>query len=162
MTQGGQGLGAPNLVGGAGSGAGVGVDPHVNGTGGGSGGVPLGSVPATMPRNARDMKSRMFSAQNKQRKFKRVMFFGEEVEIKQSSLGQVVAMANMKDDDDNDQGVAIYVLLNYAYVPGTEERVFDESDVEQLKSMPFGEDFNNITDAWREITGIKIEAATKN
>lgn len=133
--------GAPNIVGG-----GSGVAPHLNGTG---------------ARNPRDMKARMFSAQNKMRKSEKVVFFGEEIEIKQSSLGQVVEMANMRDEDD-DQGVAIYVLLNYAYVPGTEDRVFETADVEQLKSMPFGDDFNRVIDSWRRITGIKIEAATKN
>lgn len=139
------GLGAPNLVGGGGA-----TPPFANGSG-----VPV-------PPNPRDIKARIFSAQNKQRKYKRVMFFGVELEIKQSSLKQVVDMATRRDGDEDDQGVAIYVLLNYAFIPGTEERIFGEEDTESLLDMPFGEDFNRVIDAWREITGIKIGEASKN
>lgn len=132
--------------------------PMDNGSGG-HGGVPQSG--GDMVPDARSLKARIFASKNKQLKTKLVDFFGEQIEIRQASLARVLKLGEDEDDGDA-KTTALFVLLNYAYVPGTELPLFDLSDIEQLKTMPYGEDFTRCIEAWMEISGVKVEEAEKN
>lgn len=136
----------------------VSAHPMDNGSGG-HGGVPQAG--GDMLPDARSLKSRIFASKNKRLKSKLVDFFGEQIEIRQASLARVLRLGEDEDDGDA-KTTALFVLLNYAYVPGTELPLFDLSDIEQLKTMPYGEDFTRCIEAWMEISGVKVEAAEKN
>lgn len=132
---------------------------HDNGTGGQSP-VPLGSPPTGMPMDARTLKSRIFAAKNKIFKSEMVSFFGEQIEIRQPTLAK---MLNRTEEDLEDpQRRGVFVLLNYAYVPGTEIPVFEYADVEALVGMPYGDDFGRVMEAFQRVTGIDVKGAEKN
>jgi hypothetical protein len=122
--------------------------------------APLPSPPVTMPMDPRTMKSRIFSAERKRFRSKIIQFFGEQIEIRQTTVGRMFENANKLTDDGEARGV--FILINYAYVPGTEIPVFDEADREQLLSLPFGEDFERVFNAFSEINGMNVEKETKN
>lgn len=133
--------------------------PHDNGTGGVQP-VLMGSPPVGMPMDARTLKSRIFSAKNKVFKSEMVTFFGEQLEIRQPTLSKM--LSRTEDDLDDPHRRGVFVLLNYAYVPGTEIPVFDDADIEALVGMPYGEDFSRVMEAFQRVTGIDVKAAEKN
>lgn len=72
-----------------------------------------------------------------------VKFFGEDIEIRQPLLGDVLRSS----DNTDREAVVIDTLIKYAYIPGTNERVFEETDAEVFKTMPFGPDFLEVNRA---------------
>lgn len=132
---------------------------HDNGSGG-QPVMPMLSVPTTMPLDPRTLKSRIFSAERKRFRSEIVTFFGEQIEIRQPSLGRMLSSADDMGEDASQRGT--FVLLNYAFMPGTEIPVFDASDSEQILSLPYGEDFSNLMAAFQRVTGISVDAAEKN
>ena len=95
-------------------------------------------------------------------KFKRVKFefFGTEVEIKQPSLREISEIGSGGDSNEN---VAVNLLLRYCYVPGTNEKVFDDkTDRAAVLELPFGEWFEDFNRKWASLTGINLGEAEKN
>src|SRR6516165_9567080 len=84
-------------------------------------------------------------------KSKVIEFFGQQIEIKQLTLGAVIDARTMFDDQ---QGALINILLRYAYVPGTEELLFEDTDGDSLRALPFGGDFVSLTNAITELTNL--------
>lgn len=84
-------------------------------------------------------------------KSKIIDFFGQQIEIKQLTLGAVIDARTQLDDT---QGALIGILLKYAYVPGTEELLFEDTDADSLRALPFGGDFINLTNAITELTNL--------
>jgi hypothetical protein len=112
------------------------------------------------------IRSSIFSAKNKQCKRVIVTFFGSEVEIRQPSLAEILNEPTSKQPagqeitkDPLEAGLA--VLLKYTYVPGTDDHVFDESDIEALGSLPFGADFQNIITQFNLLTDVKVDTTEK-
>lgn len=109
---------------------------------------PVGSVT--------DMKSRIFSAKNKVRRSQVVEFFGEQIEIRQPSLTQM--LENDAADLEDKKFRNAFVLINYAYKPGTDEKVFDVADIDSINDLPYGKDFERVMEAYQLVTGtVKVE-----
>jgi hypothetical protein len=81
-----------------------------------------------------------------------VDFFGEKLELRQPNLGQVLAVQS----DDDRQSAVIDTLIKYAYVPGTEEKVFESGDSAALLELPFGADFVRISTALEKLTSVNF------
>lgn len=116
------------------------------------------SVQSTMPMpvgepemSMRDqIRAKILST--KQPKSKIIQFFGATIEIKQPVLDDI-----MKARDDEEQTARVVnILLMYAYVPGTSEKVFESGDKDSLLQMPFGGDFIAVTDALEELTKVNF------
>lgn len=133
------------------------VNASDNGTGGQQV-APLASP--VMPADPRTLKSRIFSASNKRLKSEIVEFFGEKIEIRQSTVGRMFDSRKQLEGEDVAHG--IFILMNYAYVPGTDIPVFDEADADQILSLPFGEDMSRVFAAFNKINGMDIAAEEKN
>jgi hypothetical protein len=83
---------------------------------------------------------------------KAVTFFGEKIEIRQPTLGAILAA---REQDDRESAI-INTLIMYAYVPGTDELVFEDADIDALKGMPFGGDFVAVSKALEDLTTINF------
>jgi hypothetical protein len=131
-----------------------------NGTGGQEV-VPLlaPQVSGMMPMDPRTLKTRIFSAEKKVFRSKVITFFGEEIEIRQNSIGQF--LANVDNLVASEGKLGVTVLINYGFVPGTDLHVFEDTDAESLMSLPYGDDFQRVMTAFNEITG-SVKAETKN
>jgi hypothetical protein len=81
-----------------------------------------------------------------------VEFFGAQIELRQASFGDII---RMREGDDREAAV-IHNLINYAYIPGTDEKVFEEGDAESFKEMPFGADFIRVSQAVEELTEVNF------
>lgn len=121
-------------------------------------GAPSQEVAVPAPRLSRnEMRSRIFSAKPKTETVKD--FFNCELELRQPSLE--IALQN-RDASEEDR---VYVmLLDYAFVPGTNEKVFEEGDVDAMRKLPFGSEFQDLIDKVNLLLGIdpsKVEASIK-
>lgn len=81
-------------------------------------------------------------------------FFGEKLELRQMTVADVMKT----NPDENEQHRLIGILIQYAYVPDTDEKVFEEGDSDVLLSQPFGQDFVNLSEALSELTSVNFTA----
>ena len=84
--------------------------------------------------------------------------FGIELEMRQPSLGDILDLQYM----ENTKQILIQSLINYCYVPGTKERVFDDADKDIIEALPFDDNFTAIQEAIADLTGVDIDAEKGN
>ena len=86
-----------------------------------------------------------------------ITMFGVELELRQPNLGAI-----MKAREETDQATrAIDMIIEYAFVPGTDEHVFEMTDRDVIKNWPFGKDLTKLNAAIAELTGVDVEAAVE-
>jgi hypothetical protein len=112
------------------------------------------------PKTAEAVKAVIFSATNRRFRSKIITFFEAEIEIRQPSLEKMLQITQGESMDAGNRGT--FILLNYAYVPGTDTPVFDESDIEMLKSQPFDDNFTKVVEAFQSITKLNVKEEVKN
>ncbi len=88
-----------------------------------------------------------------------IKLFGIDIELRQPTFKSIME-ARIEGDGATR---AIDMIIKYAYVPGSEERIFEEGDIPQMEEWPFGPDLVAIQNAIVEMTGIDIavEEATE-
>jgi hypothetical protein len=102
---------------------------------------------------ARDTLRKALLATQK-RASKTITFFGQQVEVRQPLLGDILdAPINAMNQKD----ALIAMIVKYTFVPGTDEPVFEEGDKEQLLQMPFGADLTAINEAMTAMTSINFQ-----
>lgn len=93
-------------------------------------------------------------------KTKLVTLFGVEIELRQPTLATILDARDIESERDRTASV----FINYAYVPGTDERVFEDTDKESILNWPFAEELIAVQEAIGELTGVdlkEIEAELK-
>lgn len=84
---------------------------------------------------------------------------GFEVEIRQSTVGQMLDNMNLPDVQQR----VLSMLIRSCYVPGTEELLFEEADIESLRELPSGGYWQALIDAANSLMlPAQIETAEKN
>ncbi len=86
-----------------------------------------------------------------------IELFGVEVELRQPNLGAILKTRDATDDVSR----AIDMIIEYAYVPGTDDHVFEDTDVAVIKKWPFGEDLARLNGAIADLTGVDIDTAAE-
>lgn len=76
------------------------------------------------------------------RKIKIVQVNDVEIEVRQPCVGDMMSLTA---DEGGKRDMMIRSIVENCYVPGTNEKVFDDTDMDGLRSMPFG-------DAWLTLT----------
>lgn len=94
-----------------------------------------------------------------------VTIYGQKVEIRQSRIGAV--LSSIEDDTGEPKKISrkmafAQLLIAHCYVPGTQEKVFDDADQEVLMEMPFGPDTMALQNAIQDLMGINVETEVKN
>jgi len=93
-----------------------------------------------------DIRASIFGAKPETRT---IEFFGHEIELRQPTLGATMEMRRSTDED-----ATANMLINYAYVPGTNDHVFEAADEENIKNIPFGADMQRLSQAVNELVGV--------
>lgn len=91
-------------------------------------------------------------------KTRKLTLYGAEVEIRQPSLGMILEAQR---EEDTRAGI-IRILIQYTYVPGTDERVFEESDADSIAALPFGSELIELNKIITELTDIDVLGEEKN
>lgn len=102
------------------------------------------------------MRNNIFAAAKRQKKI--VPFFGEEVEVWQPSMSDIL----QSDENASTAENAAMMLVKYTFIPGTRERVFEDTDVESILEMPFGTDLQTLQDTMNNMMGLDVKAEIKN
>jgi hypothetical protein len=109
---------------------------------------------ATHPKKSRDeLRAGIFKARETTKEY--VSFFGEMIELRQPTLGDVLMVQEAVTDGDKTTAV-IEALCKYAYVPDTDEKVFEEADSDMLKGLPFGKDFTDVSEALGRLSNLSF------
>jgi len=86
------------------------------------------------------------------RKTEIVTLFGAEVELRQPTLATIMEMSDVEDSKQR----SVDMFLKYAYVPGTNELVFEKADAAVILDWPFGNEILKMQEAIGRLTGLKI------
>ena len=100
-----------------------------------------------------DLRGRLLGTKAKP-KIEMVTLFGEDVELRQPSFGSMLDAREIADTKTR----TIEMIVQYAFVPGTDERIFEDTDRDVILGWPFGEDVLEIQNAIARLSGIDIEA----
>jgi hypothetical protein len=95
--------------------------------------------------------------------FKResIVLFGQEIEVRQPSVEQLRKLSDIS-KSAKDKNAIINLMIDYTYVPGTDEKVFEQADYEQLSNLPAGDWLITYQKAWVRLAGINEEELEKN
>lgn len=107
---------------------------------------------ATPVQTAVQVRGKIFSTKNKKRLSRFIQFFGAEIELRQPSLGDIAKM----NDEGTQHSAIVQTLINYAYIPGTDEKVFDETHADDLNALPFDNNFVRVSEAIRALTQVNV------
>ncbi len=108
-------------------------------------------APTTTVATTRDqIRDAIFAAKPKSEV---ITFFGVKVEVRQPDLG---AILEKREQGQQDQTFGM--LLDYTFVPGTQDRVFDATDVDSIRLLPFGEDMQVFSRTVNNLLGLDIKA----
>lgn len=110
------------------------------------------------PKNADRDSLRTDLFKRKKFKSKTVDLFGTTIELRQPSIGQISEM----DETTDTQTALVKTLVQYAYVPGTDTRVFEDADKDVILSWPVGPWVRDLNEAIAELTTIDVQDAEKN
>lgn len=94
---------------------------------------------------------------NHKRKTKLVNLFGVQIELHQPTLETILAAR----EDDDERKRTTDVFINYAFVPGTNERIFEEADRDVILNWPYNNDLFEVQKAILELTGVDIGEMTE-
>ena len=86
---------------------------------------------------------------------KNITLFGVSLDIVQPPLKAVMRMRDELDQAER----SAQMIINFAYVPGTDERAFEDADIEAVLNWPWSPDVTDLNSAITELTGIDIGAA---
>lgn len=112
------------------------------------------------------IRAAIFSSKSKKSRSKEVVFFGQTIEIRQPRLDDILGAGA----EDVSEGMttesikkqSVRMMVQYAYVPGTDARVFEDTDYDAIMSLPFGEDFTRLQTTIGELTNINFPVVTNS
>lgn len=103
------------------------------------------------------IRQKLFSSENTKPKSEVIDVFGTKVELRQPNLATILGA---KEEKDRTRAM-IQMLVNYCYVPGTDEKVFEPTDIDVILEWPFGEDFTRINKEIAKLTGVDVLEAER-
>lgn len=107
------------------------------------------------------LRARIFKSRTAKRKTLTLFEEGTEVEVRQPTIGDIME-AQSQDAGDERNFAIVQIMLRYCYVPGTDTKVFEESDIANIKEMPMGSWFTNLIEVFNEFVNADIKEMEKN
>ena len=112
-----------------------------------------------MAKMTRDeMRTKVFST-HKPRTIT-VNIFGVDVEFRQPPLGAILDGPGEETEDQKTRVAKMFV--KYAYVPGSNEKLFEPGDVAAILQWPFGEDLRRAQEAINNLVGVDVAKAKED
>lgn len=107
-------------------------------------------APAEVKMTRDEMRAKIFSAKARS---KEIDFFGTRIELRQPTIGVILAQRRGELALDASQ----MMLMQYAFVPGTNDHVFEEADLDALDELPFGKDMQDLSMAVADLMGSDVK-----
>jgi len=90
---------------------------------------------------------------------KLITVFGVSVELRAPTLDEIVG--NEKDVEKDSKQRATEMIIKYSYVPGTNERVFEDTDHAAILQWPFCKDLLDLQRAINVMAGLDSGKSTE-
>jgi len=87
----------------------------------------------------------------------KLTLFGTDIELMQPTLRAILDVQEVADTKERSTGM----IIDYACVPGTDERIFEPADKEMILGWPFTDEIVDMQMAIAKLTGVDIEEAEK-
>lgn len=84
--------------------------------------------------------------------------FGGQVEVRQPTIGVIVDSGS----PEHIKHALAFMIVSCCYVPETGEKLFDMTDIDSLRDVPFDEDMQKLSKAFTELSGVNVDEAIKN
>jgi hypothetical protein len=110
-------------------------------------------APTAAPPSRDEIRAKIFGAKPE---CKEIVFFGTTIELRQPALGVIM---EQRENDIREAGVMM--LLSNAFVPGTNDRVFEPADEEAIRMLPMGPDLKRLFDTVNVLLGVGAEGLDK-
>lgn len=82
-----------------------------------------------------------------------ITLFDQEVELRQPTLGAILDARSEADT----KTAAVAMIIAYACVPGTDDRIFEEGDTPMMLKWPFGDELIAMQRAIAKLSGVDLE-----
>lgn len=105
-----------------------------------------------------NIRTKIFSSN--QFKSAEFLLFGERLELRQPSVGELLKLSKV--DQNQDKLAVAQILIDYAYVPGSDEKVFSKADYDSIVNLPSGKWISDLIEAWGELAGGDEAKVEKN
>lgn len=105
-----------------------------------------------------EIRGEIFKGEHKKLARKPFTLNGTKLEVRQPTIKQLGDLANQT----SDKPAVVRYLIAHTYVPGTDERVFDDADAEALSEFPAGPWLGEFNEAFSALTAFDTKAAEKN
>ena len=102
-----------------------------------------------------ELRRKLLSSKERRREL--IEIFGEQIEVVQPTLAEVLSVESGPDSKNN----IADLMIRYCYVPGTDERVFEDGDKESILEWPMDSWAPVMTAAVERLSGMDVEAARK-
>ena len=103
------------------------------------------------------IRAAILATENTKAASQTIKFFGAELEFRHPTAGDLIAMATRAGDLN-----LVTFLIDYAYVPGTDEKVFTPEDADALKQLPFTAEMKAVVKLIEGFTSVMVETEEKN
>jgi hypothetical protein len=82
-----------------------------------------------------------------------VDFMGAQLELRTPTLGHILAMPSKEEQEMEGEGKAQLVtsIIQHAYIPGTDELVFEDEDLDGLLGMAYSADMQRLFTAMNKL-----------
>lgn len=104
------------------------------------------------------LRAKVFSSENTRFKREKLNFKGSELELQQPNLEQVAELWAQP----NGTTRAIFALVKLGFIPGTDERLFEDEDFDNLIAMPYGPEMTRLHEILGNFLTGDIKEAEKN
>lgn len=111
--------------------------------------------------NRKALRDAIFSEENRKPNSTTIEVFGQVVEIRQPTLFQITSVGKASAANEKIPAF-VRMLIEYLYVPGTDDKLFELADADSLASMPSGKWINDINEAFTKLTNVDVKEAEKN
>jgi hypothetical protein len=108
---------------------------------------------ANLEEGVSPLRQKIFSSEKTKRQARTVDFFDTKIEIRQPTLGSLLTAKDL----GNSRDAVVRSLIDCAFDPATGQKVFQESDFEAIKDLPWSKDFENISEVLNELTGLDFK-----
>lgn len=95
----------------------------------------------------------------------KVTWNGVEVEVKQPSMGERNELKEFLEGDGDDINLNNFMIIcaiRFTMVPGTDERVFEDSDYKEILEHPTGSFIDTFGPVALRLLNVSVEDAEKN
>lgn len=104
------------------------------------------------------IRAAMFSDVNAKPKVINYEFLSQKLEWRCPTLKE---MQEARDAAEN-ENLMVRLIINHSYIPGTEEKVFEDGDYKTIMNMPLSGSFNEAVQAISAVINLKVEDKLKN